>query len=263
MGRNYVVLRRSPDWRTFDLQETRAFLRQFSGMAEDMIIRFAERWDAAFVVDFLGYRQAMKDLSLGLAHEVQNATVLDHSSLATTILADDDLLFFTDDDDWTAPFLFERLRAAGDPGDGWLWRSVFVGKLFSDTRYEKGGDPLVQERPASDVVYTNNYAVSGAAWQRLGPERLLEHYSAQQALDAGQFRPRRSDAFLTAANKHLCCTVAIECNGRAPGVLDDLPRALGVVLAEAAAAVPSEAIRWISDPLAHFIAINRRTLGQA
>ena len=263
MARNYVILRRSPDWRTFDIQETRVFLRQFSGMAEDMIIRFAEVWDMALALDFLAYRHEMKALSLACAYAVKDAIVLGHAELANLIVDDDDLLFFTDDDDWTAPHLFQSLRAYGEAGDGWLWRSIFVGKLFGDTPYEKRGDPIVQERPASDVVYTNNYAVSGSAWKRLGPDRLLEHYWAQQVLDEGAIQLRRSDDYLTAANKHLCCTVAVNHNGQSPAYLSDLRGAVGQVVAEVEAFRPGERIDWITGPLARFALINRSALGQS
>jgi hypothetical protein len=75
-------------------------------------------------------------------------------------------------------------------------------------------------------------------------------YSAQQALDQGLFQPTRSDAFLTAANKHLCCTVAIDYNGRAPGFLDDLPGALRAVLAEVDDVRPSEQAGWMTHSCA-------------
>lgn len=262
MGRNYVVLRRSPDWARFDIEDTRAFLASL-GLDEGLIVRFAERWDADLALSFLGYRQAMKDLSLAGAHGVRSAEVVSHTDLADMSFADDDLLFFTDDDDWTHPDLFAPLRASGDAADGWLWRSIFVGKLLSDTRREKSGGAIVQERPASDIVYTNNYAVTGAAWKRLGPEHLLEHYSAHAALRDGLFAPDRVDDYLTAANKHICCTVCIRHNSGVPGFLDALPAALSGILADIDAVELSDRTRWIADPLERFAEINRLALKAA
>lgn len=262
MARNFIVLRRSPDWLTFDLQDTRAFLAQFD-LAEDLILRFAEQWDADFAVTFLGYRQAMKDLSLTCVRAVLDAEVVTHAQVAGLSIDDDDLMFFTDDDDWTHPDLFRTLRALAPAHDGFLWRSIFVGKLFTDTPHEKGFGPIVQARPASDVVYTNNYVATGAAWKRLGSDALLEHYSAQVELDNGRFTLVRVDDYLTAANKHLCCTVCIDYNSRGPGFLDDLPSAVRQVTTELATAPVNDQSDWIGPMLSAYIDLNNMVLGQA
>ena len=191
---------------------------------------------------------------------MQDAEIVSHRDLAAITFADDDLLFFTDDDDWTDPRLFRSLRAAGPVRDGLLWRSIFVGKLFTDTPHEKRLGAIVQERPASDVVYTNNYAATGAAWKRLGPERLLEHYSAQAELTSGAFEPVRIDDYLTAANKHICCTVCIDYNSRSVGFLRNLRAAVSQIIDELDAVQLSNQTSWITKILQNFASINREAL---
>lgn len=259
MADNYIVLRRSPDWTAFDIEQTRPFLAKF-GLAEDLIIKFAQAWDKDLSTPFLFYREAMKEICLYNVRSVLGGTIVSCDTLSKMSFDDDDLLYFTDDDDWVHPHLFRLLRAASPPKDGFLWRSIFVGKLFADTPHERGGGALVQERPQSDVIYTNNYAVTGAAWNRIGAEKLLEHYAAQVELNEERFVPDRLDAFLSAANKHLCCTVCIDYNSRQPGFLESLPRALGQVVDEIEATQLSDRTCWVAESLAKFAAVNRSTL---
>jgi hypothetical protein len=42
---DFIVLRSSPDWRTFDIQQSRQFC-QFVGIPDDAVINFANTWDA-------------------------------------------------------------------------------------------------------------------------------------------------------------------------------------------------------------------------
>lgn len=260
--KNYVVLRRSPDWLSFDLADSRAFCATFTDN-HDLIIDFAAAWDAASELDFLHYRQAMKDLSLRSAKGVKMAEVVSHTDPDLADVADDDLLFFTDDDDWVRPDIFERLRAQPAAEDGWLWRSIFVGKMFSDTPYEKSDGYIVQERDASDVVYTNNYAVTGRAWKRLGPDALLEHFSTQRTLNAGEIELERIDEFLSAANKHICCTVSIFHNNRWEGFTTSLPACVAQITAEIEAVDLPTHSGWIQPYIEGLAETNRAVLGVA
>jgi hypothetical protein len=256
MPKNYVVLRRSPDWLTFDLEETRAFCRA-GELPEDTILRFVARWDAVMAVGFLEYRHRMKQLALRSAHAVKDATVVPLAQLAEQTFAPDDLIYFTDDDDWVCSDLFAALRARPAPVDGFLWRSIFIGKLFSDTAYEGVDSPAVSERPASTVVYTNNYAVTGAAWSRLGPGSLLEHFHAQGAVDRSDVSFEQVDLFLSAANKHPCCTVSIAYNDRSDWFVANTRAAIQAYIAALVGAPLGPGSAWIRPCLDELIAINR------
>ncbi|QTN18891.1 hypothetical protein HZ989_11690 [Brevundimonas sp. AJA228-03] len=257
---NYVVLRRSPDWAHFDIEQTRVFLAAFPAIDNDLIVKFAERWDAVMAMRYIDYRQAMKDLALSTARAVRRATFVTLDDLPHLDLHDDDRLYFTDDDDWVSPDLFERLEQLPSNGDGWLWNSVFVGKLFGDTPEEGPESRVVRERPASDTVYTNNYAVTGAAFRRLGAGALVEHTNAQLALDGGRFVPVRSGEYLSAANKHLCCTVCIHYNQASEAFQSDMAGAVRLILDELAVTELSPRISWLAGALQAFQEINRRAL---
>lgn len=257
---NYVVLRRSPDWAHFDIEQTRVFLAAFPSIDNDLIVKFAEHWDSVMAMRYVDYRQAMKDLAVSTARAVRRATFVTLDDLPDLDIHDDDRLFFTDDDDWVNPDLFERLEQSPSNGDGWLWNSVFVGKLFGDTPQEGPESPVVRERPASDTVFTNNYAVTGSAFRRLGAGALLEHTNAQQALDAGSFVPGRSVEYLSAANKHLCCTVCIHYNQASEAFRSDMAGAVRLILDELEVTDLSPRTSWLAGTLQAFQDINRRAL---
>ncbi len=260
MGRNYVVLRRTPHWPSFDIQDTRAFLRNV-GLPDNLIIDFAARWDSVMAVDYLGYREAMKTIALETAQEVRDAAVISYESLPALDIADDDLLYFTDDDDWVSPEIFAKMRAAGFTGEGWRWRSVFVGRMFVDTPLQSAGGPVVQLRTTTDILYTNNYAASGAAWNRLGAEALLEHGHAQRVFDSEEFRPQLLPDYLSAANKHLCSTVAIQFNNGSASLNADLRAALAAIVIDGAAHAFDEQAAWVRKPFQGFVNASRRALG--
>lgn len=258
MGRNLVVLRQSPHWPTFDLENTRAFCAAV-GLRETLILDFAARWNAVCAVDFLTYRHEMKSIALATLKAVSGSTFQTIDSLDVHALDDEDRIFFSDDDDWAAPDLFERLQGPG--GDGWIWRSAFVGKLFADTPLEKVGGPVLQKRPASSIVYTNNYVVSGQALKRIGSDVMVEHYHAQAAMDDGRYRPSRCDDFLSAANKHLACTVFINVNMGAPDFVADMRAGVSRYADELSAVRLDDDLAWMVDPLARLVELNRQAAG--
>ena len=260
MGQNYVVLRRTPNWPNFDIEDTRAFLRNV-GLPDDLIIDFAERWNSVMAVNYLGYREAMKAIALESARNVREATVISYEALPALALADDDLLYFTDDDDWVSPNLFLRMRAAGPSGDGWRWLSVFVGRMFVDTPLQSAGGGVLQLRATTEILYTNNYAATGAAWKRLGSNALLEHGHAQRVFDSEDFKPQLLPDYLSAANKHLCSTVAIQFNSASASFNADLRAGLAGIMADADKEELDERVAWLCAPFRKFTHTNRRTLG--
>ena len=258
MGRNLVVLRRSPHWPTFDLEDTRAFCAAI-GLRDTLILDFAARWNAVCAVDFLTYRHEMKSIAVSTMRAVRGASFQTIETLDIADLADEDQVFFSDDDDWAAPHLFEQFSEPA--GDGWMWRSAFLGKLFADTPLEKAGGPVLQKRPASNIVYTNNYVVSGEALKRIGADVMLEHYHAQAAINDGRYRPRRSEDFLSVANKHLACTVFINVNMGAPDFVADMRAGVARYADELSEIRLDGDLAWMAHPLARLIALNRQAAG--
>ena len=259
MPRNIIVLRRSPDWLNFDMEETRAFCRAI-GIAESAVIDFAARWDQQTNLGYLAFRAAVKDIALDMMRACRNAIIVDYRDLAAMVVDDDDIFYFSDDDDWVAPNLFPVLREH-PVVDGFLWGSVYVGRLFVDTPQENFASPVISKRDFGKVVYTNNYAVSGRALRSLGLPRVQEHFHAQQALDSGDFEPSPVHAHLSAAAKHFCCTVSIQYNSASASFMDDLRGAAATFAMELDRADLSGGLEWLRDPVSRLAALNRKAAG--
>ena len=58
-----------------------------------------------------------------------------------------------------------------------------------------------------DRIYTNNYAVSGAALGRLGIDALCEDYEAKKQFENGRFAPDTVAQYLSCAVKHPACSL--------------------------------------------------------
>lgn len=225
MSSNFIIMRASPDWLNFDIQETRAFCRRL-GQREDLIIEFDDHWRQTFAITYRELRHEMKMITLASIAATRHCQLGGMSELIDP--ADDDLFVFMDDDDWTAPHLFDVLRSRPVPKDGWLWGSIFLGSFLvdvpgtEDAPGRAAGTPALQKRPLHDFLYTNNYAITGRCVKRLGPHALFDHMDGQQALRAGQFAPLKIASHLSCANKHPWSTMAILSNSRSPGFLDRL-----------------------------------------
>ncbi|MEL6666913.1 MAG: hypothetical protein AAFQ24_12315 [Pseudomonadota bacterium] len=253
---DYVFLRSSPNWATFDLEDSREFMRR-SSLPEDAIIKFAARWQKQFGQRYQSYREEMKSISLKSIADT-NVQVIDGSEGIQ--FEDDDLIYFTDDDDWVAPKLFRRLRELPKSEDGYVWRSVYTGWLLVDTPHEPGGAPSLRLRPVNEKIYTNNYAVTGHAINRLGLERLFEHYHAKRVYDAKQWVPHRCDEFLSVANKHPCCTVLVVFNSRVDGYLENLRDPLREFIDDLKSQQIDPKAQWIEPYLQRFIEVNEALL---
>jgi hypothetical protein len=205
VGNNYVVLRASPDWRRYDLEDSRAFCRN-KGVPEDLILRFAGEWRQTLGMDFREFRHEMAQIALASVEASSHCQLLTSLDMPR-IPADDDFFVFMDDDDWIAPHLFEALRAHGMQHD-FLWSSVFLGKFVVDLPGIPVGSPALKKRPLENTVYTNNYSLTGKTLKLVGTEGIFEHFDAQAKLDSGEFRPQKTPSYLSCANKHPCCTVS-------------------------------------------------------
>lgn len=206
MPDNYVVLRDSPDWLSYNDQQSRDFCLRFA-LPENTLIDFISIWDAALDVDYRHFRHIMKDAALANFRKVRGAIFLTHADFRAIGPEPDDLIVFVDDDDWLAPDLFLRLRDASGSDDGAKWGSIRVGPVFSHSP-ETQTHGVFYARPIDPILYTNNYAVTGRSLMRLGVNPLFEHRDAQRQFDIGAYRPNTVPRYLSAANKHPCSTMA-------------------------------------------------------
>jgi hypothetical protein len=266
MSRNFIIMRASPDWLNFDLEETRAFCRGL-GQREDLIIEFADRWRQTFGITYSELRHEMKAITLAAIAATRDCQLGGMSELIDP--ANDDLFVFMDDDDWTAPHLFEVLRSLPTPQDGWLWGSIFLGSFLvdvpgtEDAPGRAAGTPALQKRALHDFLYTNNYAVTGRCVKQLGPHALFDHMDGQQALRAGKFAPLKLASYLSCTNKHPWCTMAILSNSRSPSFLERLYPMLVGYAHEINSAELDNDTRWISSHLDRLRACVVRTLASA
>jgi hypothetical protein len=257
MADNYVVLRASPDWRNFDIEQTRPFCRN-AGLPEDLIIRFVEHWERTFALDYREFRHQMKQITLRSISACRTSRFLGSIELGD-VLSDDDLFLFMDDDDWVAPTLFDVLRGCETPADGFLWSSIGLGKNFAVRPIEKRA-PLLQKRLLNDVIYTNNYCVTGQAIRRLGIQALFEHSRAQESLNDKQFSPQKIAHYLSCANKHPCSTVFIQFNSETPEILEHLRETIAGIADEQKDAKLDADTHWVAPYLRQFETVVRRSL---
>jgi len=182
MPNNYIVLRNSPTWLSYTDQQSRDFCARFA-LPENTILDFISIWDAALDVDYRHFRKVMKETALANFAKVHGSIFLAHEAFRTIAPDPDDLIVFVDDDDWLAPDLFIRLRDVPGSHDGMKWGSIRVGPVFSPSPQTQP-QGVLYPRPIDQVLYTNNYAVTGRALLRAGVEQLFEHRDAQRQFDA-------------------------------------------------------------------------------
>jgi hypothetical protein len=190
---------------SFDLNDSREFCRR-TGLLETTIIDFVDIWDRIFAIDYRHVREAIKAISLMNFGAVENATCLSDSEFARLSVSPDDLAVFIDDDDWLAPDLFTILRNAQELSDGARWGSIRIGAPF--TFEPKPEDHVFAYRPIDNILYTNNYAVTGRCISNVGLRLLLEHFDAQHQFNTDRFHPQQIAEYLSCANKHPCSSLA-------------------------------------------------------
>src|SRR5258705_2543074 len=214
-GGNYIVVRHSPDWLSFDPEASREYCLT-NLLPETLIIDFMALWDAAVAVDYRQFRFRIKEIAQRTLVSVEGGRIIGDEAFRALALAgevpSDGLVVFIDDDDWLAPHLFARLRelaAAGTGVNGFIWGSVRLGRDFKGTF---DADANLALRPtlmlrSIDRIYTNNYAVSGAALGRLGIDALCEDYEAKKQFENGRFAPDTVAQYLSCAVKHPACSL--------------------------------------------------------
>jgi hypothetical protein len=247
MQKNLLILRASPDWATFDTEDTRAFLKSLA-LPETLIIEFVALWDRHFKVGYRDVRAQLKALALQTYAGVRQATLLAHTEW-DGVVAPDGRAAFIDDDDWMSPGLFESLPATTPGEDGVRWGSLRVGRVFASSGY---AEPMLQRRPLDRIVYTNNYAVTARALHRLGHAALFEHDAAQKSFDRSDFTLVTSEKYLSCAVKHPCCTMSANYLMSLEGFRSDPRREMSNFM-ESVDAMPLHGMEeWLRKPFTHF-----------
>jgi hypothetical protein len=255
---NTIVLRRSPDWTSFDLEGTRAFCANL-GFPESIIIDFARLWDASMRLNYREYRQQIKNLALDNAAKCEDAHILNYDNYLKRDRNFDDWYYFTDDDDWISPTAFSALKSL--PCETAIWGSIYIGRLYTDSETAKAADQVVTFRNIDPAIfYTNNYSLKGSILQRLGNGRLVEHYDAQTTYDEKNLSPHKIDLHLSAANKHPCCTMAIIYNMRSEKYRNHVRSALEEFTDDLEAAADDLDGVWAIRNIRQFIKLNRDAL---
>lgn len=242
---NFIVLRESPDWATFDLEQTRPFLRSHN-LDEDLVIAFARIWDATFRLDYCTVRARLKALTMDMVHAVRGATLLTFEAFDPGAVTAGDRIVFQDDDDWPSPLLFETLDLSPH-ADGYRWGSLRIGLDFDVTARGAG---ILSQRPISPFVYTNNYAVDGVALNRLGVDAFFDHGPANGAFGSAGFVVADRTEYLSCAVKHPCSTVAIKAALSDPKFLRDPAGFIAPLIKGLDDAQPSGPAAWTAAPVA-------------
>lgn len=260
MSKNIIITRQSPNWLEFDLEETRAFCRNVN-LPEDTVISFANNWDAVMRVPFINFRDELKSISLASIRDVKFAEVCEILNINNIKIRDDDLIYFTDDDDWVCPDIFVQLKKYALNSDGFIWNSVYVGKMFYDTPGAKMETPIVSVRDLDNTVYTNNYAISGRTFAKWGRDAVLEHYSIQPYVNKGDIYLSPISLPLTAANKHLCCTVCIFYNCKDARFNNMIEQAVRSIILELESVNLNDNHQWMNPYLLKLKELYMKALG--
>ncbi len=247
MAKNLIILRSSPDWTNYNLERTREFLRGMN-LPEDLVIEFAALWSRHFGVDFRGVRAQLKALALQTYKEVEAAVLLRHEEWDGS--GDPEgRIAFVDDDDWMSAGLFEDLPAKAFGEDGVRWGGLRLGRVFAESGYS---EPIVQRRPLDRMVYTNNYAVTLRALQRLGRAALFVHTSAQASFDRSDFALSTSELYLSCAVKHPCCTMSMNYLMSLESFRTDPRREMSRFMEAVDAMRLEDIVEWLRGPFARF-----------
>jgi hypothetical protein len=247
MAENLLILRGSPDWATFDVESSRAFLRRLR-LPDHLIVDFATLWDRHFKVDYCDVRMQLKALALQTYRGVRRASLLRHEDWDGNA-PPGGWVAFVDDDDWMAPGLFETLPAPSAAADGVRWGSLRLGRAFGLEGYAV---PIIQERALDRVVYTNNYAVGARALGRVGRVALFEHDAAQASFDRPDFTHMSSPHYLSCAVKHPCCTMSINYLMKRDDFRADPRRELADFMDALHAMRLDNVAEWIRNPFVQF-----------
>jgi hypothetical protein len=249
--RNFIVIRHSPDWLRFDLDQSRQFCRS-AGLPENTVLEFAAAWDGCMSVPYRSFRHRLKQIAIENFKAVNGATVIDQQHLEKAMPSDDCIVAFVDDDDWFSPFVFETLRETAQ-ADGYVWASLRLGHDFSVQAIEKQVGPLLY-RARDKFIYTNNYAVSGRVLRHSEVEDYLEHGAAHASMMSGRFNPAFRPAYLSCTNKHPASTVAARTFVASEDFRHNPRRELARAFDQVMVVELSDPdLHWLNKPVAHYL----------
>ena len=226
------------------------------GFSELSLIPLIEFWNLSLSLTYQEFRDQLQRMSLSNYRSVDNSLCLSAEEFRELAPDAGDLIVFVDDDDWLSPDLFGHLRSDLDNSDGAKWGSVRIGVDFSSPPGAHPEDVFLL-RPIDRLIYTNSYAVTGRALQRLGHDPLFEHSAAQAEFDQGSFRPVTLPAHLSVANKHPCCFKAAGPLLGSPFFMTDPRAALRQFAGALGRVTPSPGLGWMTAPLGALIALVR------
>jgi len=224
-----------------------------------LIIDFARLWDASMRFDYREYRQQIKNLALNNAANCDDANILNYSNYLKHDRSPDSWYYFTDDDDWISPEAFSYLK--GLNSEAAVWGSIYIGQLYTDSETAKAADQVVNFRDFNPTIfYTNNYALKGSTLDRVGDDKLVEHYDAQASYDRGEVHPFKIDAYLSAANKHPCCTMAILYNIKSEVYRRDMKGALEKFTCDLDRKINELDSPWLIKNIEQLVGLNKTCL---
>lgn len=193
MSKKFIVIRKSPNWLTYDSEMSRQFCRE-NNFPETLIIEYIDIWDRILKVDYRQFRHALQAIAKENFSRVLNSETVSYQDMLD--IDANDLVAFTDDDDWFAPDLFSNRGNV----HGLKWSSIRIGRIFS-ADFAYGTEAPFSFRPPSSTIYTNTYYVTGQIIRVLGIDSLFEHTSADRAFYNKSFRPQETVNYLSCANK--------------------------------------------------------------
>jgi len=247
MSKNLLILRASPDWINFDINNSRLFLRS-TGLPEDLVIEFSSLWDRHFKIDYRNVRAQLKTLAFETFNAVRHASLLRNEEWDGTGKPGGRVTF-VDDDDWMSPGLFESLPTTTCGEEGVRWGSLRLGRIFAANGYTV---PIIQRRPLNRIVYTNNYAVTARSLRRRGRFSFFGHDAAQYTFDQPDFALITSENYLSCAVKHPCCTMSANYLMSLESFRADPQREMLDFMESLAAAYPDSIEEWLRKPFTRF-----------
>jgi hypothetical protein len=204
---DFIVLRSSPDWRSFDIEQSRSFCR-LVGIPDDAVINFAATWDSTFGISYREFRAVCKDIAFRSFDSCIGMEVIRREDIPRCI-GPESRFFFTDDDDWFHPDIASICRdlLPTAPDRGGYWGSIRHGYRPWTPPHEEFSELIVEKRPLKPTLYTNNYFCSGGQMASASLDDVFEHWNAHNILHGGRLQMSPIERYLSGANKHPACTV--------------------------------------------------------
>jgi hypothetical protein len=203
-----IVQRQSPDWPHLSDEAFRQQSIQFChlwGKPELYVWELFQLWNSTFAIDYRQVRQQLKQITLDVLAEVQNAQWIPYAQYQNIPFCRDAYYIFLDDDDWVAPDFINQLSRHLRGNSVWpgllLWRSANVGSPQQDHPVFVWG--------MNGRCMTNNYAVHGSELQPFFRiKQFIQHKEAVKVFDKAE--APHLDCALTVSNKSPISSVSLD-----------------------------------------------------